>query len=56
MMKYFFQSKTMQSSVKFNILYFQLIEMVFKVFPAEGPRVFEPLLPQFFRALIGGQV
>ena len=52
--KIYFQ--VMESSVKLNILSLQLIEMVFKVFPTEGPRVFEPLLPQFFRALIGGQV
>ncbi len=31
--------------------FFQLIEMIFKVFPENGPQIFEQMLPGCFKAL-----
>ena len=33
-----------------------MIEAVFRMFPMEGPRLFESVLPKIFKAVVDGQV
>ena len=34
----------------------QIIEVVFRMFPMEGPRLFEPVLPKIFQEIVDGKV
>ncbi len=39
-----------------TLVHFQLLELVFKVFPEEGPQVFSQLLPQLFQSVVDEEV
>ncbi|XP_028398952.1 importin-11-like [Dendronephthya gigantea] len=38
-----------------NLILARIIEVVFRMFPSEGPRLFEPVLPKIFQAVVDGQ-